>query len=120
MTILASRPPHPDVLAALFASESWHEPAHRKGGRREGRVPAAPVAPGREKKHGAGTTGEGGITPAFPAQWFTAYFALSPGTGLVCPRHLRDAKHHRKLGISVGMPGPHDFAVRAISRSSSG
>ncbi len=43
---------------------------------------------------------------------FTAYFVLSPGTGLSCPRHLRDAKHHRKLDASVGAPGPHDFAVR--------
>jgi hypothetical protein len=25
--------------------------------------------------------------PAFPTQWFTAYSALSPGTGLSCPRH---------------------------------
>jgi hypothetical protein len=29
------------------------------------------------------TTGTGGITPAFPAQWFTAYFALSPVNQLV-------------------------------------
>jgi hypothetical protein len=30
-----------------------------------------------------------GGNPAFPAQWFTAYFALSPVTGLSCHRHLR-------------------------------
>ena len=29
------------------------------------------------------TTGTGGITPAFPAQWFTAYFVLSPVNQLV-------------------------------------
>ncbi len=34
------------------------------------------------------------------------------GALLCCPRHLRDAKHHRKLDASVGAPGPHDFAVR--------
>src|ERR1700732_1615374 len=38
------------------------------------------------KKHGGRTTGSTGITPAFPAQWFTAYFVLSPVTGLFCHR----------------------------------
>ena len=33
--------------------------------------------------------------PAFPAQWFTAYFALSQVTGLSCHLHLR--KVSRKL-----------------------
>ena len=42
----------------------------------------------------------------------TAYIALSLGTGLSCPHHRRDAKHHRRLSPSVGRPGPHDFAVR--------
>ncbi|MCA6108438.1 hypothetical protein, partial [Bradyrhizobium cenepequi] len=27
--------------------------------------------------------------PAFPAQWFTAYFVLFPVTGLSCHRHPR-------------------------------
>ena len=31
--------------------------------------------------------GHTGKRPAFPAQWLTAYSALSPGTGLFCPRH---------------------------------
>src|SRR6202165_2403286 len=31
-----------------------------------------------------------GGNPAFPAQWFTAYFALSPVTGLSCHRHPRE------------------------------
>ena len=30
-----------------------------------------------------------GGNPAFPAQWFTAYFALAPVTGLSCHRHPR-------------------------------
>jgi hypothetical protein len=41
------------------------------------------------RKHGGRTTGSTGITPAFPAQWFTAYFVLSPVTGLFCHRHPR-------------------------------
>jgi hypothetical protein len=40
----------------------------------------------------------------------TVSFALSSMTGLVCHRRLRLII--RKLDISVGMSGPHDFAVR--------
>jgi len=51
--------------------------------------------------------------PAFPARWFTAYFALSQVTGLSChlPRETRDTRL-RELNASVGASGPHDFAVR--------
>jgi hypothetical protein len=68
------------------------------------------------KKHGGRTTGSTGNTPAFPARWFTAYFVLSPVTGLSCHRHPRDTS--RALSASVGARGPHDFAVRKQSRSS--
>jgi hypothetical protein len=40
----------------------------------------------------------------------TASFVLSPVTGLSCHRRLRSAL--RKLDTSVGVSGPHDFAVR--------
>jgi hypothetical protein len=53
-----------------------------------------------------------------PRNGFTAYFALSPVTGLSCHRHRRDAKHHRQLDASVGASGPHDFAVRKVALSS--
>ena len=43
----------------------------------------------------------------------TAYFALSPVTGLCCHRRL--AETSAKLDASVGASGPHDFAVRKIS-----
>ncbi len=49
---------------------------------------------------------------------FTAYFALSPGTGLFCPRHFHRNCALRKLSASVGAPGPHAFAVRFKRRSS--
>jgi hypothetical protein len=42
---------------------------------------------------------------------FTAYFALSPVTGLSCHRHQRFVT--RRLDTSVGVSGPHDFAVRS-------
>jgi hypothetical protein len=43
---------------------------------------------------------------------FNGFLRVSPVTGLVCHRHQRDAKHHRRLDASVGASGPHDFAVR--------
>ena len=51
-------------------------------GRGESRVPIAPMGP-VQKKHGGRTTGSTGITPAFPAQWFTAYNVISPVTGFL-------------------------------------
>ena len=52
-------------------------------------------------------------TPGIPrAMVLTVSFVLAPETGLSCLRHRRDAKHHRQLDISVGISGPHDFAVR--------
>src|SRR6476646_2497947 len=63
------------------------------------------------KKHGGRATGSTGNIPAFPARWFTAYFALSPVTGLLPPSSLRSLLL-AKLSASTGAPGPHDFAVR--------
>ena len=40
----------------------------------------------------------------------TAYFVLSPVTGLFC--HRRPRSLLRQLDTSVGVSGPHDFAVR--------
>ena len=51
-----------------------------------------------------------GNIPAFPAQWFTAYGALSPVNGLFCHRRLQVTT--RKLDSSVAESRPHDFAVR--------
>jgi hypothetical protein len=48
--------------------------------------------------------------PASRTQWFTAYSALSPVTGLFCHRHRRN--RFRRLDASVGASGPHVFAVR--------
>src|SRR5258708_14413418 len=62
------------------------------------------------KKHGGRTTGSTENTPAFPAQWFTAYFELSPVTGLFATVTSRIIS--TKLGASIGAPGPHDFALR--------
>jgi hypothetical protein len=86
-------------------------------GRREGRVPAAPAAPVHQKARGRNHRWRRSH-PAFPAQWCYGLYALSPGTGLSCPRCPQAAhRAYRKLSLSVGRPGPHDFAVRvSISR----
>ena len=60
--------------------------------------------------------------PAFPhAMVLTAYFALSPVTGLSCHRRPQETCKKlasRKLDASVGASGPHDFAVRRLAPSS--
>ncbi len=67
------------ILAARIASESWKPSSLLSRGRREGRVAACTRGPrAKELRESAKTTGTGGITPAFPARWFTAYSELSP------------------------------------------
>jgi hypothetical protein len=83
-------------------------------GSRECRAPAAArgvVGSTRVSHHGhAGS-------PGIPrAMVLTAYFALSPVTGLSCHRRLADTS--ATLDASVGASGPHDFAVRKPALSS--
>ena len=81
-------------------------------GRREDRVRAAPAvscASAQKKTHTSIQVQR--RHPAFPAQWFTAYFALSPVNGFVAtvaPEKLAS----RELDASTAASGPHDFAVR--------
>src|SRR5664279_3454791 len=85
----------------------------KRRGRRENRVRAAPTVPCAktvEKTHTSIQVSGG--TPAFPAQWFTAYSALAPVTGLSCHRHPQEAFASQELDTSVGVSGPHGFAVR--------
>jgi hypothetical protein len=111
-------------------ARAWPEissPCSRRG-RGECRVPNAPAAwcalgvvkyahqysQRRHRKH-----------PAFPrANGFTTYFALSPGTGLSCPRHRRDAQassptwHQRRDARTTRLRRPHRKAL--VSRSACG
>jgi hypothetical protein len=66
------------------------------------------------------TTGTGGITPAFPARWFTTYFALSSVNQLVATVIFARGMPTRRLSACMGAPGPHDFAVHEKHRSSIG
>ncbi len=54
------------------------------------------------------------ITRHSPRNGFTVSFVLSPVTGLSC--HRRSADNFRQLDTSVGVSGPHDFAVRKMQR----
>jgi hypothetical protein len=76
------------------------------------RVPAAPAASRAKlsQAHERSHRGFTGVTRPSPAMVLTAYFVLSPVTGLFCHRHPADFS--AKLDTSVGAPGPHDFTVR--------
>ena len=86
-------------------------PSRKEGAGKAGcRLHPQPHAQGK-KAHELVTTGSP-ESAGFPcAVVLTACFVLAPETGLCCLRPLRDAKHHRKVDISVGISGPHDFAV---------
>jgi hypothetical protein len=95
-----------------------HPPSKTRG-RRECRVKASPMARQQERKLAAGTTGGAGSS-GIPCAMFDGLYALSSGTGLIAPvvRVMRNIiacatrKRCRRLGLSTGRPGPHDFTVR--------
>ena len=120
------------VWVPAFAGTTWGESVrpHSRGafrprfykfvgplenrGRRESRVPTAPaVSCAKRTVIGAHEhTGSAETARLSPRNGFTAYFVLSPVSGLCCHRHL--AKNFpTRLSASVAAPGPHDFAVRA-------
>ena len=71
------------------------------------------------KKHTSKvTTGKAEQSGVSCAMVLTVSFALAPETGLCCLRHRRDGKHRRQFDISIGISGPHDFAVRFKLRPS--
>ena len=106
-----------DLAAGYMPEVCSQVPPSSIKGRRECRAPDAPAAARvlvvstRVSHHG-----HTGNRPAFPAQWFTAYFELSPVTGLSCHRRRRNCFH--RLDASVGASGPHDFTVREPALSS--
>ena len=81
-------------------------------GRRECRVRAAPaVSCAKCAKKGAHEhTGERRTLRHPLRNGFTAYFVLSPVSGLYCHRRRRNGFH--QLDASIGASGPHDFTVR--------
>ena len=83
-------------------------------GRREGRVPVAPAVRVQQKSTAAEpqVTAE---TTGLPCAMVLTLIRDLPGDRRSCPRRPRRSSKHRNLGISTGMPGPHDFAVRDMS-----
>src|SRR5438477_2633963 len=95
-----------------FARAIMNSSPSQTRGRRESRVPTAPAVSCAKRtvidahEH----TGSAETARLSPRNGFTAYFVLSPVSGLVCHRHWRDTS--RQLSASIAAPGPHDFAVR--------
>jgi hypothetical protein len=101
---LVSREPNVRFNCQTAGRTSTHDPAaqSRPGyakcspsmnrGRREDQVPAtAPTAPAQRRlRERALTTGTGGDTPAFPAQWLYGLYALFP-VNLRCHRRPSEA-----------------------------
>jgi hypothetical protein len=66
-----------------------------------------------KKNHTSVVTTGSPNAPAFPARMvLTVSFVLAPETGLCCLRHPQEASASQVFDISVGISGPHDFAVR--------
>jgi hypothetical protein len=84
-------------------------PSNVKGAGNAGRL-MRPQPRVQSRKHTSSHHGHTGITRHSPHNGFTAYFVLSPVTGLFCHRRL--ARLLARLDASVGASGPHDFAVR--------
>jgi hypothetical protein len=81
----------PHSRGTFFARVLLSSTLLKDRGRREDRVTAAPGALAPEKlREGRVTTGTGGNTPAFPAQWFTTYSVLSPVNQRLPPSPSRD------------------------------
>jgi hypothetical protein len=88
-----------------------HRSPHRN---REGAGNAGALAapwPACEKNARGGHRRSAETSPALPARWFTRLYVISSGTGVLAPVAC-ELVAIRRLGISTGMPGPHDFAVR--------
>src|SRR5258708_15387052 len=114
---------HVRILAARCVRGLRNLTLPENRGRRESR---APIAPAVVRTTSARVDHRfNRIIPAFPARRFTAYFVLSPATGLFATVALRiaDAPPTRlggcisaTLDASLRAPEPHDFAVRQHQR----
>ncbi len=66
-----------------------------------------------ERKHTSKSPRSHRKHPAFPARWFYGFLRALPGDrAFLSPSPAQCASIVAKLDISVGISGPHDFAVR--------
>ena len=97
------------VLAARHARAMLFMcPSNSERGR-EGRVLGHTHGPPASKKAG-GSHHRLAAHPAFPAPWLERLIRTLPGDRAFLPPSRAD-HHHRPLDLSVGRPGPYDFAV---------
>jgi hypothetical protein len=85
-------------------------------GRRESRVPIAPVGPVQQKSTGVGPQ-VNRSNAGFPCAMVYGLLRALPGVPGVLATVARELVT-RELDPSVGGSGPHDFAVRELRRSS--
>jgi hypothetical protein len=68
----------------------------------------------QQKMQAAGTTGLAATSGLPRAMALRLIRDLLGAPGFLATITSAMREHHRQLGISVGMPGPHDFAVRIV------
>jgi len=105
-----------DGHAATFSRHNMSESSSKclpskERGRREDRVLAGTRGPRAEKMHGAGTTGSAEMTRPSLRDGLRAYTRSPQGPAFLPLSPARSSKR-RRLDLSTGRPGPHDFAVR--------
>ena len=100
-----------DAMRPSFAGT--RSPSEREGAGKTGCAlhPRSRVQCASKEKRTRAYRFSGNIRPSL-RDGFTAYIVLSPENGLCCHRRSREALASRKLDTSVGVSGPHDFAVR--------
>jgi len=86
-------------------------PLHGSRGRRESRVPIAPMGPVQQKSTGVGPQ-VNRSNPGFPCAMVYGLLRALPGDRACLPPSPPWSLLREKLDASVGAPGPHDFAVR--------
>ncbi len=100
----------------LFSRLEWPEgyrfigPPEAEGAGKAG-PRLRPVARLLKKMQAAGTTGAARQIRPSPRDGVNAYTCSPRGPAVLPPS---PADHHHQLGLSVGRPGPHAFAVRAM------
>jgi hypothetical protein len=102
---------HGSAFSRRDASEVLSFSLRKKGGRRKRRVPAAPAASRAMKKAHECIHHRFAEQSGVSCAMVLRLIPCSPRrTGLSC--HRRPRKNSRELDTSVGVPGPHGFAVR--------
>ena len=109
------RDTHSQSRRAFAPERCWQSPSQEHGGRREGRVPAAPAAPcakNAQKAHTGVTTGRRNHTGPPCAVVYGLLRALPSEPACLPPSQATMRQHRGRLDACMGAPGPHDFAVR--------